>query len=290
MGTTHHTKLMSISLKKLIAKETVVMPGAYNAATALLIKEAGFKAVYVSGAGLSNSCGLPDTGLLSLEETVLLSSYITSAVDCPTLVDIDTGFGGPVSVKKTVRAFEAIGASAVQIEDQEFPKRCGHLDNKRVVSVKAFAKKIKAAVSARKDADFLIVARTDSRACEGMDAAVERALIYLDAGADMVFPEALLDKREFTQFARAVKAPLVANMTEFGKTAYITADEFADIGYNIVLFPMTCFRLAMRSVETALGELKAKGTQKRMLNKMQTREELYKLIGYSPDSGAKKKQ
>ncbi|OGQ60286.1 MAG: methylisocitrate lyase [Deltaproteobacteria bacterium RIFCSPLOWO2_02_FULL_53_8] len=265
------------------------MPGAYNAATAMLIKEAGFKAVYISGAGLANSCGLPDTGLLSLEETVLLSSYITAAVDCPTLVDVDTGFGGPLSVKKTVRAFEAIGAGAVQIEDQEFPKRCGHLDNKRVVPAREFAKKIKAAVASRNNTDFLIVARTDSRAGEGMDAAVERALIYLDAGADMIFPEALLDKREFTQFATAIKAPLVANMTEFGKTPYITADEFAGIGYNIVLFPMTCFRLAMRSVETALGELKAKGTQKRLLNKMQTREALYKLLGYSPDGGAKKK-
>jgi len=280
---------MPITLKKLIKKETVVMPGAYNAATAMLIKEAGFKAVYISGAGLANSCGLPDTGLLSLEETVLLSSYITAAVDCPTLVDVDTGFGGPLSVKKTVRAFEAIGAGAVQIEDQEFPKRCGHLDNKRVVPAREFAKKIKAAVASRNNTDFLIVARTDSRAGEGMDAAVERALIYLDAGADMIFPEALLDKREFTQFATAIKAPLVANMTEFGKTPYITADEFAGIGYNIVLFPMTCFRLAMRSVETALGELKAKGTQKRLLNKMQTREALYKLLGYSPDGGAKKK-
>jgi len=276
---------MPRSLKKLIAKETLAMPGAFNAATALLIEETGFKAVYVSGAGLSNSCGLPDVGLLSLKETVLLSSYITKAVDVPALVDIDTGFGGPEQVKEAVRAFEAIGAAGVQIEDQEFPKRCGHLPGKQVIPAKDFAKKIRAAVSARRSAEFLIVARTDSRACEGMDNAIKRALVYLDAGADMVFPEALLDKREFTEFAAAVNAPLIANMTEFGKGPQLTVAELGKAGYSIVLFPMTCFRIAMRSMEGALFELKTRGTQKRMLGRMQTREALYKLLGYTPDSG-----
>lgn len=278
------------SLKKIIGKETLIVPGVFNAAAAMIAEEAGFKAVYVSGAGLSNSCGLPDTGLLSLKETALFSSYITSAVKIPAIVDIDTGFGGEAKVKEAIRVFEAIGAAAVQIEDQEFPKRCGHLEGKTVIPAREFAKKIRAAVGARNSADFLIIARTDARACEGLSKAIERARIYLDAGADMIFPEALLDKLEFAEFARAVNAPLVANMTEFGKSPFIPVGELNEMGYAMALFPMTCFRIAMKAMEAALIEVGRRGTQKRLLHRMQTREELYRLIGYSPTGGRKSKK
>lgn len=268
-------------LKELIKTGTLSVPGVFNAATALLAEKAGFKAIYISGAGLSNSNGLPDTGLLSREEVLELSSYITRSVDIPAIVDVDTGFGGPEEAAKTVEAFESIGAGGVQMEDQEFPKRCGHLEGKRVVSAEEFALKIKAACSARKDKDFFIIARTDARAVEGMDAAIKRANIYIEAGADCIFPEALESKEEFALFSRSVQAPLLANMTEFGKSPYLSSTEFRDLGYSIVIFPMTAFRIAMKAMDEALEEIRKEGTQKGMLDRMQTREELYKLLRYS---------
>lgn len=267
-------------LKGVLREGTLATPGAFNAASAMLIERAGFKAGYVSGAGLSNSNGLPDTGLLSLGETVMLSSYMVKAVGIPLIIDADTGFGGPDDVKTAVKAFEEIGFSAMQIEDQEFPKRCGHLPGKTVITAEEFVKKIKAAVSARRKDDFLIIARTDAKASEGIEGALKRAKAYIDAGADMIFPEALETKEEFSRFAEEIKAPLLANMTEFGKTPYITLDEFGKMGYAAVLFPMTAFRAAMKAIEAALSELKEKGTQKGMLEKMQTREELYRLLKY----------
>lgn len=264
-----------------------VIPGAFNAAGALLIEDAGFPAVYVSGAGLSAGCGMPDTGELTLVEVAVLSSYITRAVKIPVIIDADTGFGGTETVKKTVRALEGIGANAIQLEDQTFPKRCGHLQGKDVIAARDFAKKIRAAAGARASADFLIIARTDARAVNGIDDAIERARIYLDAGADAVFPEALETKDEFAYFAACVKAPLAANMTEFGMTPYITAREFGDMGYAAVLFPMTAFRASMKAAKDALEVLKTKGTQKGMLNKLQTRVELYNLLGYAPKNKRK---
>ncbi len=263
-----------------LSGKTLPVPGAFNAASALMIERAGFEALYVSGAGLSNSSGLPDAGLLTLEDTVRLASGIIKAVDIPAIVDIDTGFGGPPEVKEAVRRFEEAGAEAVQIEDQEFPKKCGHLPGKRVVPPGEFARKIKAADSARQDKDFLIIARTDSRAVAGLGDAIDRANLYLEAGADMIFPEALETKEEFREFSKRVKAPLMANMTEFGKTPYITMDEFSEMGYSIVIFPMTCFRIAMKAIEEALKELKASGTQRNLVDRMQTREELYRLLKY----------
>jgi len=258
------------------------IPGAFNAASALLIEDAGCAALYVSGAGLSAGCGLPDTGELTLEEVTALSSYITNAVKIPVIIDADTGFGGPDAVKKTVAALEGIGASAIQLEDQTFPKRCGHLPGKGVIPAREFAKKIKAAIGARASRDFLIICRTDARAIAGIDDAIERANIYLDAGADAIFPEALASKKEFAQFAAFVDAPLIANMTEFGKTPYITAREFGEIGYAAVLFPMTIFRASMKAAKDALTVLKTKGTQKGILKNLQTRAELYDLLGYEP--------
>jgi methylisocitrate lyase len=272
---------MKRSLKELVKEGTIAVPGVFNAASALLAEKAGFEAVYVSGAGLANSRGLPDTGLLPRDEVVRFVSYITGAVSLPAIVDADTGFGGPSDAADTVRALEAAGAGAVQIEDQEFPKRCGHLPGKSVIPAKEFALKIKAAAGARKDRDFLIIARTDARAVEGIKVAIERANIYLEAGADCVFPEALESKEEFLTFAKNVQAPLMANMTEFGKSPYLTVTEMRDLGYSIVIFPMTAFRAAMKAMEAAFDELYAEGTQKGMLDKLQTREDLYRLLKYS---------
>ncbi len=272
---------MPEDLRSLFKEETIAAPGAFNAASAMLIEKAGFKALYISGAGLSNSAGLPDTGLLSRDNVANFSSYIINSVKVPVIVDVDTGFGGPTEVKKTVAAFEEIGAAAIHMEDQEFPKRCGHLPGKSVIPAKDFVKKIRAAVNARKDKGFLIIARTDARAVTGLNDAIERAKMYMEAGADMIFPEALENKEEFMLFSEAVRAPLAANMTEFGRTPYVTLDEFKGMGYSIVLFPMTCFRVAMKSLEAALAELRKKGTQKGLIEKMMTREELYRLLKYT---------
>ena len=261
----------------------LAIPGAFNAASALLIEKTGFEAVYISGAGLSNSNGLPDAGLLSMEEVARLSSFIIEATSLPAIIDADTGFGGPAEVAATVRAFEEAGASAMQIEDQEFPKRCGHLPGKSVIPEARFVEKIRAAIDARSSTDFLIIARTDARATGGLEEAIARAQAYADAGADIIFPEALESKAEFAEFARRVKAPLLANMTEFGKTPYIGLDEWGKMGYSFVLFPMTLFRTGMKAMEETLSELKATGTQKGLLQRMQTREELYRLLRYDVD-------
>lgn len=272
-----------MGLKEVLTRGTIAVPGAFNAASALLIERAGFKAVYVSGAALSNSNGLPDTGLLTREEVRLFSSCIIKAVKLPVIVDVDTGFGGPEEVRKTVEAFEQIGASAIQIEDQEFPKRCGHISGKSVIPAGDFVEKIKSAVKARKSPEFLIIARTDAKEPEGLKGAIKRALAYKEAGADIIFPEALESKEEFRTFAKEVKGKLLANMTEFGKTPYITVDEFRDMGYSIALFPVTCFRASMKATDDTLAALKKAGTQAGLLDKMMTRQEVNKLIGYSPD-------
>ena len=267
--------------RKLLKKGIIVLPGAFNAASAMLIEKCGFKAVYMSGAGISNSAGLPDIGILARDEFVQQASYIASAVNIPVIADADTGFGGPSEVKETVRAFERAGVAGIQIEDQKpVTKKCGHLAGKEVISAKAMGEKIKAACRARRDKDFLIIARTDARGVNGFNDAGKRAKAYADAGADVIFPEALESKDEFKEFAKLVDESLMANMTEFGKTPYISIREFREMGYSIVLFPMTVFRIGMKAMEEALIELKRKETQKGLLRKMQTRKELYKLLGY----------
>ncbi|MBI2412623.1 MAG: methylisocitrate lyase [Deltaproteobacteria bacterium] len=272
---------MSGGLKGLIRRgETLIVPGAFDAASAMLIEKAGFKAFYVSGAGVSNSNGLPDAGLLSRDDVARLASYMIKAVDIPAIVDCDTGFGGPEDTGGTVALFEELGARAVQIEDQRYPKRCGHLPGKEVVAPEEFVEKIEAAVRARKSGEFLIIARTDAYAVEGMEAAIERGRIYAEAGADIIFPEALTTRDEFEYYASEVRAPLMANMTEFGKTPYFTVDEFKELGYSIVIFPMTAFRAAMKAMEAALFEIRDKGTQEGILGKLQTRAELYELLKY----------
>ena len=267
--------------RKLLKKGTLIIPGAFNAVSAMLIEKCGFKAVYMSGAGISNSAGLPDIGILTRDEFVQQAKYIANAVNIPVIADVDTGFGGPRDVRETVRAFEKAGIAGIQLEDQKpAAKRCGHLSGKKVISAKLMAEKIMAACETRKDKNFLIIARTDARGVNGFNNAVERAKMYAAAGADVIFPEALESMSEFQKFAAKVKTPLMANMTEFGKTPYITVNEFKEIGYPIVLFPMTAFRIGLKAMEGALIELKEKGTQKGFLKEMQTRKELYKLIGY----------
>jgi methylisocitrate lyase len=274
------------TLRRAIATGCVAMPGAFNAASARLVERAGFPAVYISGAGLANAtAGVPDIGLLTLTEVARLAGYIADAVSIPALADADTGFGGVANVARAVREFERTGVAGMHIEDQVFPKRCGHLAGKELVPADEMAEKIRAAVRARRDADFLIVARTDARAVEGFDAAVERARIYLEAGADAIFPEALESPREFRDFAKHVRAPLMANMTEFGKGPLLSVRQLAAMGYRMVIFPLTAFRVSMRAAEECLRDLKRRGTQRAWLERMQTRSELYDLLGYDPKEG-----
>ena len=272
-------------LRDMIAQRTVAMPGAFNALTALQIERAGFHAVYISGAALAAGRGLPDIGLLSMSEVVSDAKTIANAVSIPALADADTGYGPPLNVMRTVREFEAAGLAGIHLEDQQEPKKCGHLAGKNLVSTTEMVRKIAAGVEARRDRDFLIVARTDARAVEGLDGAVRRACAYVKAGADAVFPEALETPEEFRTFAQRLskegqKVPLVANMTEFGKTPYLSLTEFEELGYRIVIFPVTALRVAMKSIEALLHELHARGTQRDMVDRMQTRNELYELLRY----------
>jgi methylisocitrate lyase len=276
-------KSKAARLRELITQGPVMLPGAPNAAIARQVEHAGFNAVYVSGAGMANAtAGVPDIGLLSMTEVVRLAGYVANAVTIPAIVDADTGFGGTENVARTVRELEKAGLAGCHIEDQEFPKRCGHLPGKTVVDVDEMVARIKAAIGARRDLDFMIIARTDARAVEDFDGAVERARRYLKAGADAIFPEALQNADEFKAFAREVKAPLLANMTEFGKSPLLSFDELADFGYKMVIFPQSAFRVSMKASEQFLHDLKKAGTQSGWTKKMQTREQLYELLDYDP--------
>jgi methylisocitrate lyase len=273
-------------LRRAIRSGCVAMPGAFNAASAKLVERTGFEAVYISGAGLANAtAGVPDIGLLTLGEVAQLAAYIARAVKIPALVDADTGFGGPAKTAKAVRTFESAGLAGLHLEDQVYPKRCGHLAGKAVVSIDKMTAKIRAAVEARSDPDFFIVARTDARAIEGLDGAITRARAYLDAGADGIFPEALESAREFREFADAVPAPLMANMTEFGRSPLLSVNQLAAAGYRMVLFPLTGFRVSMQATERCLHDLRRRGTQRPWLDRMQTRAALYELLGYDPNTG-----
>jgi methylisocitrate lyase len=268
-------------LRSLIGQGTVAMPGAFNAITAKIIEQAGFSAMYISGAGISNGVGgYPDIGMMTLSEMTQYAGYIARAVNLPAVADADNGYGEAINVFRTVQEYERAGLAGLHIEDQVSPKRCGHLSGKQVISEEAMVEKILAAVSARQNKDFLIIARVDSKAVYGFDDAVHRAQQYLAAGADMIFPEALETPEEFELFAKRVKGPLFANMTEFGKTPYLTLQEFERFGYNIVIYPMTAFRVMMKAVQEAVDTLKREGTQAGFLDKMTTREELYQLIHY----------
>jgi methylisocitrate lyase len=272
-------------LRELVAKGSIMLPGVPNAAMARQVERAGFEAVYVSGAGMANAtAGVPDIGLLSMTEVVMLAGHVANAVTIPAIVDADTGFGGAENVARTIRELEVAGLAGCHIEDQEFPKRCGHLAGKSMVDVAEMVGRIKAAVSSRRDPNFMIIARTDARAVEGFDGAVERAGEYLGAGADAIFPEALQSADEFRDFAREIDLPLLANMTEFGKSPLLSFEQLAGFGYRMVIFPQSAFRVSMKASARFFTALKQTGTQSDWLDKMQTRQELYELLDYDPEA------
>jgi methylisocitrate lyase len=268
-------------IRDAIAAAPVLLPGVFNPLVARIAERAGFDAVYLSGAALSASLGVPDVGLVTLTEFTDAARAISAATPLPLVCDADTGFGEALNVERTVRQFESAGAAGIHLEDQELPKRCGHLSGKQLVEPQEMAAKLRAAVAARRDPDFLLIARTDARGVDGFADAVKRAQLYREAGADAVFPEALESADEFARFAKEVPGPLLANMTEFGKSPLLDARQLGDLGYRLILFPVSAFRIALRAVETFFAELKQAGTQKDSVGRMLTRAELYDLLGYS---------
>src|SRR5438477_4097670 len=255
------------------------MPGTHNGLAALQAKQAGFEALYLSGAAMSASMGLADLGIITADEVCFFIRQVARAGGLPVLVDGDTGYGEALNVMHMVRSFEEAGAGAVHMEDQLLPKKCGHLNDKKLADARDMAAKVHAAHRARRD--MLILARTDAAASEGMDGAVARAKLYLEAGADAIFPEALTNAEMFRAFARQMKAPLLANMTEFGRTPVFTASEFQDMGYRMVIWPASAMRVAAKAQEELYAAIKRAGGSHKMLDRMQTRKELYEVIGYS---------
>jgi methylisocitrate lyase len=266
--------------QRLASGELLRVPGAFNPLSARLIERRGFEGVYVSGAVLSADLGLPDIGLTTLTEVAQRTRQITRVTDLPVLADADTGFGEPMNVARTVQELEDAGLCGLHIEDQVNPKRCGHLDGKQVVEVSTAVQRIRAAVDARRDPDFLVMARTDVRAVEGVAATIERAKRLVDAGADAVFPEALRTLEEFEQVRAAIEVPILANMTEFGKSDLFTVDQLRDVGVNLVIWPVSLLRLAMGAADRGLSTLLEQGALTDRLDEMQHRRELYDLIDY----------
>jgi methylisocitrate lyase len=267
-------------LRQAWAAQPIAMPGVFNALVARMAERAGYAAVYLSGGALSASLGVPDVGLVTLTEFVEHARAIAHATTLPLLCDADTGFGEALNVERAVRLFESAGVAGIHLEDQQLPKRCGHLSGKSLVEPELMMAKLRAAVAARCDAGFVIIARTDARGVSGFDDAVRRARRYLDAGADAIFPEALESAQEFAAFARAVPAPLLANMTEFGRSPNLDFSLLAGFGYRMVLYPLTAFRVAMRAAQRTLTALREHGHQRDLIPEMLTRAELYDLLGY----------
>jgi methylisocitrate lyase len=267
-------------LRDAFKRQPIAIPGVFNALVAKIAERLGHAAVYLSGGALSAAYGVPDVGLLTLTEFVSEARTIARATKLPLLCDADTGFGEALSVERTVQLFEEAGVAGIHLEDQELPKRCGHLSGKSLVGAESMAAKIRAAIAVRRNADFVIIARTDARGVFGMDEAIRRAKLYLDAGADAIFPEALETPDEFAAFASAVPAPLLANNTEFGRSPNLTVEAFGALGYAMVLFPLTAFRAALKSAYDTLADLKTLGHQRDRLAQMLTRAELYDLLEY----------
>jgi methylisocitrate lyase len=259
----------------------IAVPGVFNPLVAKLAERIGFQAVYLSGGALSAGNGVPDIGLLTLTEFVQHAQLTAAATKLAVLCDADTGFGESLNVERTVRLFEQAGVAGIHLEDQQMTKRCGHLSGKSLVEPEVMAAKIRAAVAARRDPDFVILARTDARGVTGFDDAVKRAKLYLEAGADGIFPEALETADEFARFAKEVPSVLLANMTEFGKSPLLDVATLGAMGYRMVLFPLTAFRVAMKAAEDTLADLMRNGTQKNSVPKMQSRAELYDVLGYA---------
>ena len=269
-------------LRAAIEDRPIPIPGVFNALTARMAERIGFRAAYLSGGALAAGwAGLPDVGLLGLTEFAEQAAVLARATHLPLLCDADTGFGAAIHVERTVRLYEQAGAAGLHLEDQVMPKRCGHLTGKAVVDADVMAAKVRAAVAARRDPGFVVVARTDARSVEGFDSAVDRARRYVDAGADWIFPEALESLDEFARFARAISVPLLANLTEFGRSPLPSFAVLAGLGYRAALYPLTAFRVAMKAAADALDELYRVETQSGLIPRMQTRSELYELLDYS---------
>ncbi len=263
--------------KKLKAKKILRVPGAYNPLTAKVIEEIGYDAVYVSGGVMSNDLGYPDIGLTTLQDVSRRANQIARVTNLPTIVDIDTGFK---SCKETIETFEKFGITGVHIEDQVAQKRCGHLENKELVTKEEMIKKVKECVNSKKDKNFKVIARSDAKSVEGIDKMIDRCKSYVDAGAEIIFPEALHDEREFEKVRKSLNCYLLANMTEFGKSKLLNYKELENIGYNIVIYPVTTQRLAMKNVEDGLRAIFDDGHQNNIIDKMQTRKRLYDLVEY----------
>ena len=278
----HFTKKSSSEIRKELTKKLknnkiLKFPGAYNPLTAKLIAEISFDGIYISGAVMANDLGIPDIGLTSLKEVSYRAKQISRVTDLPSIVDADTGF---TDCKNTIKTFENLGLSGCHIEDQIDQKRCGHLDNKEIISTKGMVKKIQTASSARKDSNFLIIARTDSNSVEGIQKTIERIKAYEDAGADVIFPEAMKDEKEFELIRKNSKMSLLANMTEFGKSKILSSKKLENLGYQMVIYPVTTQRLAMKNVEDGLRAIMKDGHQNNIIGKMQTRKRLYELVEY----------
>ena len=256
-------------------------PGSFSPLVSMMIEKKGFQGIYISGSVISNDLGYPDIGLTTLSEVAVRGRQIARTTKLPAIIDADTGWGEPMNVTRTIHEFIEMGLAGCHLEDQMNPKRCGHLDNKSIVTTEDMVKKIKAAVNGKKlDPQFLLIARTDARACEGLDKAIDRAKAYVDAGAEMIFPEALQTEKEFEAMRKAIAVPLLANMTEFGKGKLYTTTELSNLGYNMVIYPVTTFRLAMGNTEKGLDIIQRDGSQEKALDLMQTRQQLYELTRY----------
>ena len=269
-------------LRELMSRGTVMCPGAFNALVARQVAKTGFEACYISGGATANVAGYPDIGLITLTEMTRTIREIVDAAKLPVIVDADTGYGEVECVIRTVVEYERAGAAGLHIEDQVFPKRCGHLDGKELIFAEEMAEKVAAAAQHRLSKEFIVIARTDAASVNGMKDAIDRANLYRQAGADMIFPEGLESEKEFAEFAKNSPGLLLANMTEFGKTPDIPVKRFAELGYQLVIYPLSMMRLAMGHVSRGLESLKEHGTVREMLPHMQTRKELYELLGYTP--------
>jgi methylisocitrate lyase len=267
-------------LRKLVSKGIVVAPGVFNGISAIIAERKGFKALYLSGSGVAGSMGLPDLSLTTLSEVAEEVRRIKLVSKLPLIVDVDTGFGEVLNVERTIREIERSGASAVHMEDQVLPKKCGHLEGKKLIPTYEMVEKIQAASKSRTNKDFMIIARTDARSVEGIDDAIDRAKLYLRAGADGIFPEALETKEEFREFSNKVGGVLLANMTEFGKSPLLSAKELEELGYRIVIFPLTAFRGVLKKMDEIYSSLFKNGSQRMFLNEIMTRKEFYEVIDY----------
>ena len=267
-------------IRRQIKSGFVVAAGVFNGISAIQAERAGFRTLYLSGSGVAACMGLPDLSFTTMTEVVNEVGRITDVTKSPLIVDVDTGFGEPINVTRTIRQVEKAGGSAIHLEDQVLPKKCGHLSGKKIVPEEEMVHKIRATVSARKNPDFLIIARTDARSVLGVEEAIHRSNIYLESGADMIFTEALESENEFRKFAREVRGDLLANMTEFGKSPLLTTQQLKEIGYKAVIFPLTAFRTSLKATQNAYDKLYSQGTQADMLNSMMSRNGFYEVIGY----------